>query len=73
MIHKVIDAIDFAVYQFDINHIILDNLQFMMPRTEGRSDFAKFDNQDLVIEKLRKYCTEKQVSSLHKYCYLCDI
>ncbi len=52
---------DFAVYQNDIQHIILDNLQFMMPRSVSKNDFAKYDNQDLIIEKLRKFCTEKQV------------
>jgi twinkle protein len=52
---------DCAVYQNDIQHIILDNLQFMMPRSASKNDFAKYDNQDLIIEKLRKFCTEKQV------------
>ena len=60
-INDVLDAMDFAVYQYDIQHIILDNLQFMMPRTQSKNDFAKYDQQDYIIEQLRKFCTEKQV------------
>jgi hypothetical protein len=40
---------EFAVYQHDIKHIILDNLQFLMPRKQGRP-YDKFDSQDLAIE-----------------------
>jgi twinkle protein len=29
---QVLDAMDFAVYRDDVQHIIIDNLQFMMPR-----------------------------------------
>jgi hypothetical protein len=40
---------EFAVYQHDIKHIILDNLQFMMPRKSGKT-YDKFDSQDIAIE-----------------------
>jgi hypothetical protein len=40
---------EFAVYQHDIKHIILDNLQFLMPRKQGKP-YDKFDSQDLAIE-----------------------
>jgi twinkle protein len=30
---QVLEAMDFAVYRDDVQHIIIDNLQFMMPRT----------------------------------------
>lgn len=40
---------DFAVYQHDIKHIILDNLQFMMPRRQGKQ-YDKFEAQDIAIE-----------------------
>ena len=29
---QVLEAMDFAVYRDDVQHIIIDNLQFMMPR-----------------------------------------
>jgi len=32
-LEDVIEAMDFAVYQHDVEHIIIDNLQFMMPRS----------------------------------------
>ena len=45
---------------------ILDNLQFMLPRSMGgkmfRSGFEKFDLQDIAIEKFRKFATEKKVN-----------
>jgi len=35
----VLDAMDYAVYKHDIQHIILDNLQFMMPGGTGAEAF----------------------------------
>jgi twinkle protein len=60
------DAIEFAVYKDDVQHIIIDNLQFMMPRSSSgassvKGGFEKFDIQDQIIDRLRKYATEKNV------------
>lgn len=30
MVDQVIDAMDYAVYVYDVSHIVLDNLQFML-------------------------------------------
>jgi twinkle protein len=46
---QILDAMEFAVYQYDIKHIILDNLQFLMPRKQGKP-YDKFDAQDIAIE-----------------------
>lgn len=36
-VDSVLDAMDYAVYAKDVQHIILDNLQFMLTRTGGKS------------------------------------
>lgn len=65
-IDLILEAMDFAVYRDDVKHIILDNLQFMLPRSTGgkafRGGFEKFDLQDMAIEKFRKFATEKKVN-----------
>jgi len=61
-VDDVLDAMDFAVYVNDVEHIILDNMQFMISRnTSGGSSFDKFDIQDIAIEKFRKFATERDV------------
>ena len=60
---------DYSVDKDDVQHIIIDNLQFMMPRGTTRSYVDKFDYQDSVIDKFRKLATEKNVS--YFYCYVC--
>jgi hypothetical protein len=35
--YQIIAAMDHAVYRDDIQHIIIDNLQFMMPKTQRGS------------------------------------
>ncbi len=51
-VDEVLDAMDYAVYANDVQHIILDNLQFMLARgsRDGRratraGPFDKFDAQ----------------------------
>lgn len=53
------NTLDFAVYTYDVSHIVLDNLQFMISG-QGRG-VNKFDLQDSVITALRKFCTERNV------------
>ena len=44
---RVLDAMDYACYAYDVTHIILDNLQFMLSNLEEPSSkFGKFDMQD---------------------------
>jgi twinkle protein len=55
---------EYAAYVHDVQHIILDNLQFMISRNSASarfSTFDKFDMQDIAIEKFRKFATEKNV------------
>lgn len=43
-IDRVLDTLDYAVYSYDISHVIIDNLQFML--SGQATGFAKFDLQD---------------------------
>ncbi len=42
----MIDAMEYAVYAYDVEHIILDNLQFMLGTTF--KGYEKFDAQEMV-------------------------
>jgi len=42
-----------------VQHIIIDNLQFMMPTNRG---FEKFDMLDEAITQFRRYATDKNVN-----------
>ena len=58
-IDKILDTMDFATYAYDIEHIIVDNLQFML---SGQAlGMNKFDLQDQVISKFRNFATDKNV------------
>ena len=58
-LNVLFNTLDYAVYTYDIAHIVLDNLQFMLSG-QGRN-VNKFDLQDQVISELRRFCTEKNV------------
>jgi twinkle protein len=62
-IDEVLDAMEYAVYVNDSEHIILDNMQFMISRgsTASGGSFEKFDIQDVAIEKFRKFATQHNV------------
>lgn len=61
-VDDVLDAMDYAAYVHDVQHIILDNMQFMISRNFlGSAYFDKFDMQDKAIEKFRKFATERNV------------
>ena len=63
---EVLGAMEFAVYRDDVRHIILDNLQFMMPRDSSyrssKSGFEKFESQDYAIDQFRQFATEHDVN-----------
>ncbi|XP_068439548.1 twinkle mtDNA helicase [Clinocottus analis] len=54
-IKAVLDTMLHAVYLYDINHVVIDNLQFMM----GQENLAvdKFAVQDHIIAAFRKFAT----------------
>uniref|UniRef100_A0A6B2L092 SF4 helicase domain-containing protein n=1 Tax=Arcella intermedia TaxID=1963864 RepID=A0A6B2L092_9EUKA len=58
-IDEVIDAMQYAAYVLDVDHVILDNLQFMSGSTAR--GYEKFDNIDIAIEKIRKFATDRRV------------
>jgi hypothetical protein len=51
---------DYAVYVNDVEHIVLDNLQFMLGVTAGRG-FDKFDSQERALDLFRQFATSKNV------------
>lgn len=59
-IKTVLDTMQHAVYLYDINHVIIDNLQFMMGQENLSID--KFAVQDHIIGVFRKFATN---SSCH--------
>ncbi|XP_070707924.1 twinkle mtDNA helicase [Pempheris klunzingeri] len=59
-IKTVLDTMQHAVYMYDINHVIIDNLQFMMGQENLSVD--KFAVQDHIIGVFRKFVTN---SSCH--------
>lgn len=63
-VDDVLDAMEYAAYVHDVEHIILDNMQFMISRQANKgksSSYDKFDMQDIAIEKFRKFATEYNV------------
>lgn len=49
------------MYVNDVEHIILDNMQFMVSRKNMSNSFDKYDVQDIAIEKFRQFATERNV------------
>eukprot|EP00644_Phytophthora_capsici_P001056 jgi/Phyca11/535923/estExt2_fgenesh1_pg.C_PHYCAscaffold_430078 len=58
-VDEVLDAMDYAVYAYDVQHILLDNVQFMMAG-QGRG-YDKFERQDSALDKFRKFASAKNV------------
>uniref|UniRef100_A0A4W6C5C5 Twinkle mtDNA helicase n=1 Tax=Lates calcarifer TaxID=8187 RepID=A0A4W6C5C5_LATCA len=54
-IKTVLDTMQHAVYLYDINHVIIDNLQFMMGQENLSID--KYAVQDHIIGAFRKFAT----------------
>ncbi|XP_048407066.1 twinkle protein, mitochondrial [Stegostoma tigrinum] len=55
-IKSVIDTMQHAVYMYDISHVIIDNLQFMMGQEHFTID--KFSAQDYIVGTFRKFATD---------------
>merc|ERR1711924_547088 len=58
-IDPVLEAMEYAVNVHNIQHIILDNLQFMLGN-QGKG-YDKFDLQDQAIEKFRVFASSHNV------------
>lgn len=59
-VEKIIDAMEYAVYVYDVEHIILDNLQFILSG-QTSNQFDRFDLQDKAFEKFRRFATKYNV------------
>ncbi|XP_018408894.1 PREDICTED: twinkle protein, mitochondrial [Nanorana parkeri] len=55
-IKSVVDTMQHAVYMYDMGHVIIDNLQFMMGLDQLHID--KFALQDYIVGAFRKFATE---------------
>lgn len=58
-IEDLFSTLDYAVYEHDIAHIVLDNLQFML--SNQKYGFDRFEQQDRTISALRRFATERNV------------
>ena len=54
-VDKVLDAMGYAVYVYDIGHVVIDNLQFMMGSNLKTLD--RYYAQDMIIGKFRKFAS----------------
>ncbi|KAF1797648.1 P-loop containing nucleoside triphosphate hydrolase protein [Mucor lusitanicus] len=59
-ISDVLKACHHAVYAYDVRHIVLDNLQFMLSQQGGNS-LDKWDLQDHAIAEIRNFATQQDV------------
>ncbi|XP_053685036.1 mitochondrial DNA helicase [Sabethes cyaneus] len=55
----VMDAIEHAQYVHDIQHVIIDNLQFMMGISEESRHTDRYWKQDAIIASFRSFATRK--------------
>ena len=58
-VEMVLDAMEYAVYVYDVEHILLDNLQFMLSE-QGRG-YDRFEMQDRAIALFREFASAKNV------------
>uniref|UniRef100_A0A131YVV4 DNA 5'-3' helicase n=1 Tax=Rhipicephalus appendiculatus TaxID=34631 RepID=A0A131YVV4_RHIAP len=55
---NVMDAMAHAVYVHDIQHVVVDNVQFMMGVGMDNSNVDRFWRQDLLIASFRRFATQ---------------
>ena len=48
---QILDAMEYSVYAYDVEHIILDNLQFMMGASY--KGYERFDAQERALHEFR--------------------
>ncbi|KAI8083089.1 P-loop containing nucleoside triphosphate hydrolase protein [Halteromyces radiatus] len=59
-IDDVLEASQHAVDKHGVQHIILDNLQFMLSQ-QGRSSLDRWELQDYAVHQLRRFATKQNV------------
>jgi len=59
-IETVLDTMEYACYVYDVGHVVLDNLQFILGNLMG-GRFDKFEKQDTAIEKFRRFASMKNI------------
>ena len=57
----VMEAIEHAAYVHDINHVIIDNVQFMMGISDEAKHIDRFWKQDAIIASFRSFATQTNV------------
>ncbi|KAB0795922.1 hypothetical protein PPYR_09983 [Photinus pyralis] len=55
----VMEAVEHAQYVYDISHVIIDNVQFMMGISEDQKHMDRFWKQDVIIAAFRSFATRK--------------
>jgi twinkle protein len=58
-IEKVFGTIEYAIEKYNISHIVIDTLQFLL--SDQATGFEKFDLQDRVMARLRRIANQHQV------------
>ena len=58
-LEQILDAMEYSVYAHDVQHIILDNLQFMMGN--AFKGYERFDAQERALCEFRKFATAQNV------------
>ena len=58
-IHTVLEAMSHAAYVYDIQHVIIDNLQFMSASTYSIGD--RYSVQDHAIAEFRRFASHKNI------------
>lgn len=62
-IDDMFETMEYAVDKDDIQHIFIDNLQFLLPRKLSlKSPFERLDLQDQVVDRFRNFATAKNVN-----------
>jgi twinkle protein len=60
-LESIIESMSRAVSEHQIQHIVLDNLQFMLSGQHSGGSFDKFDLTDRTVSALRSFATSKNV------------
>ena len=63
-VDDVVDAMEFAAYVHDVEHVVLDNLQFMTPAGGAGRSFDKWAAQDAAVAKFRDFATRRSVHAI---------
>ncbi|KAK9760704.1 hypothetical protein K7432_014992 [Basidiobolus ranarum] len=58
-VHEVVETMRHAVFAYDVQHVVIDNLQFMTSG-QGRS-FDKWEIQENAVSTFRKFATENNI------------